>query len=82
MKLDPEETILLTQEEYERMLAICAAPPKITPALLEAIKKSKGLFKDETKRINELCTDPLAPTYYVRRYLNACKKRKLDEDDK
>ena len=49
MKLDPEETILLTQEEYERMLAICNAPPKIAPALVEAIKKHKEIFNDETK---------------------------------
>lgn len=47
MKLDPEETILLTTEEYERTLQIIASPPKLSPYLTEAIKRSKEKFKDE-----------------------------------
>ena len=49
MKLDPEETILLTQEEYTRILEVCANPPAPTPALIEAIRKHKEIFVDETK---------------------------------
>jgi uncharacterized protein (DUF1778 family) len=49
MKLDLEETILLTQEEYERMLEICANPPEPSPALIEAAKRYKERIKNETK---------------------------------
>lgn len=47
MKLDPEETILLTTEEYERTLEIIASPPELSPYLIEAIKLSREKFKDE-----------------------------------
>ena len=47
MKLDPEETILLTQEEYERMLEILANPPKPTEYMLEIARRYKERFKDE-----------------------------------
>jgi hypothetical protein len=43
MRLDPEERILLTADELER--------------------------------INKLCNDPPAPTDYVRRYINAYRKK-------
>jgi uncharacterized protein (DUF1778 family) len=49
MKLDPEETILLTTDEYERMLEILANPPKSTEYMLEAARRSKERFKNETK---------------------------------
>lgn len=43
MKLDPEERILLTDKELERIASICANPPE--------------------------------PTDYVRRYINAYRKK-------
>ena len=43
MRLDPEEKILLTEEE--------------------------------SKRINEACDSPAGPTDYVRRYINAYRKK-------
>lgn len=43
MKLDPEERILLTTDELERIANICANPPE--------------------------------PTDYVRRYINAYRKK-------
>lgn len=43
------ETILLTQEEYDRIVEICNNPPEPTPALVAAMKKYKELVKDETK---------------------------------
>lgn len=49
MKLDPEETILLTKEQYERMLEICANPPEPSPALIEAAKRYRKRVKNETK---------------------------------
>jgi uncharacterized protein (DUF1778 family) len=49
MKLDPEETILLTAEEYERMLEICANPPAPTEHMLEAAKRYRERVKNETK---------------------------------
>lgn len=49
MKLDPEETILLTKAEYERMLEIIANPPKPTEYMLEAARRYKERFKNETK---------------------------------
>ena len=47
MRLDPEEKILLTEAEYERMLEILANPPKPTEYMLEAVKRYKERFKDE-----------------------------------
>jgi len=49
MKLDPEETILLTKEQYKRMLEICADPPEPSPALIEAAKRYRERVKNETK---------------------------------
>ena len=45
MKLDPEETILLTAEEYERMLEIIANPSEPTEYMLEAARRYKERFK-------------------------------------
>ena len=55
MKLDPEETILLTKEQYERMLEICANPPKPTEHMLEAVKRYRERFKDDTGTSDEGC---------------------------
>ena len=49
MNLDPEETILLTEEEYERMLEIMENPPKPTEHMLEAVRRCKERCKDGTK---------------------------------
>jgi uncharacterized protein (DUF1778 family) len=49
MKLDPEETILLTEEQYERMLELIRNPPEPSPALIEAAKRYKERIKNETK---------------------------------
>ena len=49
MKLDPEETILLTKEQYERMLEIIANPRKPTEYMLEAARRYKERNNDETK---------------------------------
>jgi len=49
MQVDPEETILLTKEQYKRMLEICADPPEPSPALIEAAKRYRERVKNETK---------------------------------
>lgn len=49
MKLDPEETILLTREEYERIKEICANPAPPTKYMLAAAKRYKERYKNETK---------------------------------
>jgi len=49
MRLDPEETILLTTEQYERILEIIANPPKPTEHMLEAARRYRERFKNETK---------------------------------
>jgi uncharacterized protein (DUF1778 family) len=49
MKLDPEETILLTQEEYAHILAVCANPPTLTTAIVEAVKRYQERVHHETK---------------------------------
>jgi hypothetical protein len=49
LKLDPEETIVLTEDEYNRLLEILANPPKPTEYMLEAARRYKERFKDETK---------------------------------
>ena len=49
MKLDPEETIILTEDEYKRMLEILANPSKPTEYMLEAARQYKERVKDETK---------------------------------
>jgi uncharacterized protein (DUF1778 family) len=43
------ETILLTQEEYDRIVEACNRPPAPTAALIAAIRKYKERFLDETK---------------------------------
>lgn len=48
MKLDPEETILLTREEYERMLEIIRNPPNPSPALIAAAERYKERMKNDT----------------------------------
>jgi uncharacterized protein (DUF1778 family) len=49
MKLDPEETIILTEDEYNRLLEILANPPKPNEYMLEAARRYKERPKDETK---------------------------------
>ena len=49
MKLDPEETILLTAEDIERIKEICANPPQPTEYMLAAIKRYKERYNNETK---------------------------------
>lgn len=49
MKLDPEESILLTHNEYAHILAVCSDPPAPTPAMVEAIKRYKERVHHETK---------------------------------
>jgi len=41
MKLDPEERILLTAEDIERIQEICDNPPTLTEHMLAAIKRYK-----------------------------------------
>lgn len=41
MKLDPEETILLTKQDYDRMLAACKQPPNPSDALIRAAERYK-----------------------------------------
>ena len=55
MQVDPEETILLTKEQYKRMLEICADPPKPTEHMLEAVKRYRERFKNDTGTSNEGC---------------------------
>mgnify|MGYP007071642049 CR=1 FL=1 len=43
------ETILLTPEEYDRMIEICNNPPAPTAALIAAMRRYKERFVDETK---------------------------------
>lgn len=50
MKLDPEETILLTQEDYDAIVKACANPPKLTPAMVEAVKRYRERFVDDENR--------------------------------
>lgn len=47
MKLDPEETVLLTAEDIERINAICADPPPLTEHMLAAIKRYKERVNSE-----------------------------------
>jgi uncharacterized protein (DUF1778 family) len=47
MRLDPEETILLSQKDFEQLLATLESPPKPTQAMIEAIKKYRERFNDE-----------------------------------
>ena len=49
MKLDPEETILLTAEDIERIKEICANLPQPTEYMLAAIKRYKERYNNETK---------------------------------
>lgn len=46
MRLDPEERILLTADELERINKICNDPPTITEHMRQHIN---GIKKDETK---------------------------------
>ena len=39
MNLDPEETILLTKEDIEKIESICANPPAPSAALVEAAQR-------------------------------------------
>lgn len=55
MKLDPEETILLTREEYERMLEICRNPPEPTEYMLEAARQYRERLENDTTRSPKSC---------------------------
>jgi hypothetical protein len=49
MKLDPKETIFLTQEEYDRIVEICNNPPAPSAAMVAAARRYKEIFKNETQ---------------------------------
>lgn len=50
MKLDPDERILLTEEDYKRIEEICNEPAvELSDHMIEAIKRYKERVKDETK---------------------------------
>jgi uncharacterized protein (DUF1778 family) len=49
MKLDPEETILVTKEDYDRLVEACKTPPDPTDYFIELAKRYKERVKDETK---------------------------------
>ena len=49
MKLDPDETILLTAEDIKRIDEICANPPKPSEHMLEAARQYKEEESNETK---------------------------------
>lgn len=49
MKLDPEERILLTEEDFKRIQEACENPGEPKPALVAAIKRYRERFTDETK---------------------------------
>jgi uncharacterized protein (DUF1778 family) len=51
MKTTDQETktILLTQEEYDRIVEVCNNPPAPAAALIAAMRRHKEMFVDETK---------------------------------
>ena len=49
MKLDPEERILLTKEDYDHIVKAINSPPQPTSELIAAAKRYKERFKNETK---------------------------------
>ena len=52
---EKKENVLLTKEQYKRMLEICANPPKPTEHMLEAVKRYRERFKDDTGTSDEGC---------------------------
>lgn len=49
MKHDPEEKILLSQEEYDKLEQLISDPnpPEISQHLMDAINRSRQLFKSD-----------------------------------